>query len=77
MNRYKITYVNFDMKEGESSVASKWAHDEKSAVRLLLAKNPDKNGYCVFKRGGSGKILKVEQASFLAIDPVRSSLREE
>ena len=77
MNRYKITYVNFDMKEGESSVASKWAHDEKSAVRLLLAKNPDKNGYCVFKRGGSGKILKVEQASFLVVEPVRSSLRDE
>lgn len=65
------------MKEGQSSTATKWAHDEKAAVRLLLAKNPDKNGYCVFKRGGGGRILKVEQASFLTIEPVRSSPLDE
>ncbi len=65
------------MKDGHSSTAFKWAHDEKSAVKLLLAKNPDKNGYCAFKRGGTGKILNVEQSSFLAIEPARSSPREE
>ena len=65
------------MKKGYSSTATKWAHDEKSAVRLLLSKNPDKNGYCVFKRGGRGKILKVEQVSPLTFEPVRSSPHDE
>jgi hypothetical protein len=64
------------MKEGHTSTASKWAHDEKAAVRLLLSKNPDKDGYCMFKRGGRGKILNVEQASFLAVEPARSSPRD-
>ena len=56
------------MKKGNSSTATKWAHDEKAAVRLLLAKNPDKNGNCVFKRGGSGKILNVKQVEPLTFD---------
>ncbi len=76
MREYAIEYTHDEM--GDMTFrTSKWAHDEKSAVRLLLAKNPDKNGYCVFKRGGTGRILKVEQASFLAVEPVRSSPRDE
>lgn len=39
----------------------KWARNEKDAVRLILKKNPDKDGSCSFKRGGSGKIISVEQ----------------
>ncbi len=47
------------MKDGQSSIASKWAHDEKGATRLLLQKNPDKLGNCIFKRGGTGRIISV------------------
>tara|TARA_X000001382_G_scaffold31423_1_gene20355 strand:- start:8442 stop:8594 length:153 start_codon:yes stop_codon:yes gene_type:complete len=39
----------------------KWAHNEKDAVMLLLKKKPDRDGICIFKRGGAGKILTVEQ----------------
>tara|TARA_R100000329_G_scaffold100125_1_gene82657 strand:+ start:184 stop:366 length:183 start_codon:yes stop_codon:yes gene_type:complete len=60
--------MNYDMKKGQSSTATKWAHDEKAAVRLMLAKNPDKDGNCVFKRGGSGKILNVKQVDPLTFD---------
>ena len=77
MDPYKITYLHFDMEEGQISTATKWAHDKKSAVRLLLSKNPDKNGYCVFKRGGRGRILDVEQIDPLIFEPVRSSPRDE
>lgn len=39
----------------------KWAHTEKDAVKTIVAKNPQKNGECVFKRGGLGKIITVQQ----------------
>ena len=40
---------------------SKWAHDEKGSVRLMLQKNPDKEGKCIFKRGGTGRIISVKK----------------
>jgi hypothetical protein len=40
--------------------ASKWAQDDKKAVRLMLQSNPDKNGKCLFKRGGTGRIIAVK-----------------
>jgi hypothetical protein len=42
---------------------SKWAHSSTEAVKLLLQKKPDKTGTCVFKRGGSGKILSVQEVT--------------
>ena len=47
--------------EGALSCTIKWAKDEKEAVRYLLKQNPSKDGSCVFKRGGTGKIVSVEQ----------------
>ena len=47
--------------EGALSCTIKWAKDEKEAVRYLLKQNPTKDGICVFKRGGTGEILSVEQ----------------
>ena len=39
----------------------KWANNEKDAVKLILKKTTDKSGVCVFKRGGSGRILSIEK----------------
>ena len=41
-------------------LTSKWAHDEKGAIRLMLQKNPEKDGRCIFKRGGTGRIVSVK-----------------
>ena len=62
MKQYYITYrVDELPAEGNTSAAIKWAHNEKDAVRLLLQVNPEKDGRCRFKRGGTGKILSVEE----------------
>jgi hypothetical protein len=61
MTEYKIETHHDDMPKGYVGMTYKWAHDEKEAVRLLLRKMPDKTGVCVFKRGGTGKILSVKQ----------------
>lgn len=62
MKEYYITYRRNDMPpEGAVSCAIKWAHTEQDAVRYLLKNKPAKDGSCVFKRGGTGKILSVEQ----------------
>jgi len=63
MTEYKIRYIRNDMPEGYVGESLKWAHSPTEAVKLLLQKNPDKNGACVFKRGGSGKILSAEEVS--------------
>jgi hypothetical protein len=62
MKQYYITYrVDELPAESNTSCAVKWAHNEKDAVRLLLQSNPDKDGKCRLKRGGTGKILSVEE----------------
>ena len=50
-----------DMPEGYIGSASKWAKDEKVALKYLLKKAPSKNGLCTFKKGSIGKILSVEK----------------
>lgn len=59
MREYAIEYTHDEMGDMEFRT-SKWAHDEKGAVRLLLQKNPDKEGRCIFKRGGTGRIVSVK-----------------
>jgi len=61
MTEYRIRYTRKDMPEGHVGDTSKWAHSPREAVKLLLQKNPDKDGNCVFKRGGLGKIISVEE----------------
>jgi len=62
MKQYYITYrVDELPAESNTSCAIKWAHDEKDAVRLLLQVNPEKDGRCRLKRGGTGMILSVEE----------------
>ena len=61
MNQYRITYTHDDMPSDYKGNTIKWAHTEKEAVNLILRKNPEKDGTCVFKRGGSGKILTVKE----------------
>ena len=63
MTEYEIRTHHDDMPKGYIGKTYKWAHDEKSAVRLLLKKIPDKSGVCVFKRGGTGKILSTKALS--------------
>ena len=59
MREYQIIFKNDQIGDVEFKTF-KWAHDERSAVRLLLQKNPEKNGRCVFKRGGTGTIISVK-----------------
>jgi hypothetical protein len=59
MREYAIEYIHDEMGETKF-LTSKWAHDEKAAVRLMLQKNPDKEGRCIFKRGGTGRILSIK-----------------
>jgi hypothetical protein len=61
MNQYEITYSMNDMPEGYVGRTSKWARDEKSALKYILKKAPDKKGFCVFKRGATGQILSIKQ----------------
>tara|TARA_R110002072_G_scaffold211648_1_gene369192 strand:+ start:551 stop:742 length:192 start_codon:yes stop_codon:yes gene_type:complete len=61
MNQYEIKYTVNGMAEGYVGKTSKWANDEKSALKHLLKKAPDKNGFCVFKRGASGQILSIKR----------------
>jgi len=62
MKQYYITYQVDELPaESNTSAAIKWAHNEKDAVRLLLQVKPEKDGRCRLKRGGTGKILSVEE----------------
>ena len=61
MNQYLIKYMRFDMPEGYIGSSIKWARTKNDAVKLILKKLPDSQGNCVFKRGGGGKIISVEQ----------------
>ena len=63
MIEFKITYTRDDMPEDYVGRATKWAHSASDAVNLLLQKKPHKNGTCVFKRGGMGKILSVTEVT--------------
>lgn len=66
MTEYRIRYTRNDMPEGYVGESLKWAHGPTEAVKLLLQKKPDSTGTCVFKRGGTGKILSVEEISTLS-----------
>ena len=61
MNQYEITYSMNDMPEGYVGRTSKWANDEKSALKYILKKAPENSGLCVFKRGSTGQILSIKQ----------------
>ena len=63
MTEYKIRYTRHDMPEDYVGRITKWAHSASDAVNLLLQKKPHKNGTCVFKRGGIGKILSAEEVT--------------
>jgi len=49
------------MPDGYVRRTAKGANDEKSALKHILKKVPDKKGFCVFKRGATGQILSIEQ----------------
>ena len=61
MNEYIITYKRDDMPVNYIGKTSKWANTDNDAALLLLKKKPDKNGLCVFKRGGSVRILQIKK----------------
>ncbi len=61
MQRYQITYKNFDMPDDYTSKAIKWAHTEKDAVKLITKKAPDKTGICRLKRGSTARIIEVKE----------------
>ena len=49
------------MPDGFIDINYKWANNEKDAVKLILKKTTDKSGICVFKRGGTGRIISIEK----------------
>ena len=51
------------MPKGYIGKTNKWANDSRTAVKHLLKKNPEKNGVCLFKRGGTGKIISVQESN--------------
>ena len=53
--------MRHDMPDGFIGINYKWANNEKDAVKLILKKTTDKSGICVFKRGGTGRILSIEK----------------
>jgi hypothetical protein len=53
--------MRHDMPKDFIDINYKWANTEKDAVKLILKKTTDKSGVCVFKRGGSGRILSIEK----------------
>jgi hypothetical protein len=61
MNQYEITYSMNDMPDDYVGRTSKWARDEKSALKYILKKAPEKSGRCVFKRGSTGQILSIKK----------------
>jgi hypothetical protein len=60
VNRYCIKVMRHDMPK-TIDINYKWANTEKDAVKLILKKTMYKNGVCVFKRGGTGRILSIEK----------------
>tara|TARA_R100001086_G_scaffold245569_1_gene176623 strand:+ start:535 stop:732 length:198 start_codon:yes stop_codon:yes gene_type:complete len=61
MNRYEIKYTLNDMPEGYIGSTTKWAKDDKVALKYLLKKAPSKNGLCTFKKGSIGRIISVQE----------------
>ena len=61
MNKYIINYSRDDMDKDYIGTTAKWAKDEKTALSYILKKRPEKSGLCVFKRGGTGKILSISK----------------
>tara|TARA_R110002050_G_scaffold60559_2_gene134338 strand:+ start:1773 stop:1970 length:198 start_codon:yes stop_codon:yes gene_type:complete len=61
VNQYSIKYSRSDMPEGYVGSTIKWARTKNDAVKLILKKLPDSQGRCVFKRGGIGEIISIEQ----------------
>ena len=49
------------MPENYTGKTFKWAHNENEAFDYILKKRPEKDGTCVFKRGGTGKIISIKK----------------
>ncbi len=60
MQKYTIVYSRTEI-EDQVMQTTKWAHDEKKALSYLLKNKPSKDGFCVFKRGGTGKIISIQE----------------
>ena len=49
------------MQEDYVGECFKWAHDEKSALKLVFKNNLDRNGFGILKRGARGKLIEVKE----------------
>lgn len=61
MNKYYISYKRDDMNPEYTGASIKYARSEADALMFLLKKKPDVSGLCVFKKGGTGKIIEIIQ----------------
>lgn len=58
MNRYRIEYTMNDMPDGYIARSTKYARDEKEAMKYVGTK-PDKAGSFRLKRGGIAKLKSI------------------
>jgi len=49
------------MQEDYVGECIKWAHDEKSALKLVFKNNLDRNGFGILKRGARGKLINITE----------------
>tara|TARA_X000000368_G_C22912462_1_gene659256 strand:- start:473 stop:670 length:198 start_codon:yes stop_codon:yes gene_type:complete len=61
MRQYKVRYRHGDMQEDYVGECIKWAHDEKSALKLVFKNNLDRNGFGILKRGARGKLINITE----------------
>ena len=50
-----------DMPKGYVGCCTKYAKDASQALKYILKNKKGKDGFCVFKRGSTGRILSIEE----------------
>jgi hypothetical protein len=61
MRQYEIIYRHFDMPSEYRGYTLKWARDKATAMKLITKGNPNKDGVAQHKKGGTIKILEVNE----------------
>jgi hypothetical protein len=59
VNKFEITYKNADIRNPYVASATKWARDEKQAMKYVFKRLPSKDGFTVTKRGQAVKVLNI------------------
>lgn len=49
------------MPKGYMGKQTKWARDEKQAVSFICSNRPNKEGFCITKKGARLQIIKINE----------------